>query len=79
MVRATLIEVGSDDATGGRGEFDFVQLPSKDDKVVIPNNSMGIDIFRVLHLEHHPIEPGGNEFKKEPCVLLFLKWIDSED
>lgn len=60
-----------------RGTYEFLQLPSAGDRVVVTEDGgltgeYGVvDTFEVLYLEHYvTAEPGG-----EPAVIIVVDWL----
>lgn len=54
-VRLPVVETLADASRKGRGEFEFIGLPSKGDRFAIGNMMGDLDIMEVLYVEHHVV------------------------
>jgi hypothetical protein len=80
FIYADVVEVARDETTKGRGRFEFLQLPAPNDRMTISNGRGGIDILRVIYVEHHPVEiPTPLNAREDATATVLVEWVEVED
>jgi hypothetical protein len=67
-----------DGQTVGRGEYEFIQLPSPGDRIFLHSHGIGpTEIVRVLYAEHRPVVvPKQSLARPDPTVSLIVEAAD---
>ncbi len=75
MIRVSV--VGTNEASGW-GDFNFLHVPSPEDRIVIGNIRGSLDVLRVLYVEHHPVKvPTPANARPDPYVTIVAEYLDS--
>jgi hypothetical protein len=62
---------------GGLGEYEFLQLPSPGDQILLPQLSGNLGLWRVLYTEHSPKKiPQRPSARPTALATIFVEWID---
>jgi hypothetical protein len=74
-------ELRHDGEIVGRGEYEFIQLPSPGDRLFLHSRGIGpTEIVRVLYAEHHPVViPKRPIARPDPTVSLVVEYIGVTD
>lgn len=54
-IEARVVEVLRDGDTQGRGNYEFLSIPSPGDRVILTAPAGDLDIMKVLYVEHSPV------------------------
>jgi hypothetical protein len=75
MLRATIVEELAE-ATTGRGDFEFVQLPAQGDRIILPELSGAVGFYRVMRLEHAPVAVNRPPTARpDATVTVYVAWV----
>jgi hypothetical protein len=76
MVRARVIEVTGGKAEG-RGDYEFVQLPTPGDRATIGNARGDLEMVRVVRIKHLPTNVPPNQFEKRGAMaIVYVEWVE---
>ena len=77
-IQARVVEVLHDGDIRGRGESEFLYLPSPGDRVVLTGPRGDLDIMRVLYVEHSPVQiPRAKAYEDtEPTVTIYVEFAE---
>ena len=77
MIRARVIEITEEGKNRGRGDFEFVQLPSPGDRVVLGNERGDLDMVRVLRIKHLPVSVPPTKFERHGATAyVYVEWVE---
>lgn len=80
-IKIPIIEVLHNDEIKGRGEFEFSHIPAIGDQIIIPSGMGGLDIMKVLYVEHTPVSLPRKFYNEDsvPTINLYVEWVGEYD
>jgi hypothetical protein len=78
-VRASVMELSRDGSERDLGILDFLALPSACDRVWIKATSRGLDLMKVLHVDHILLEAGHRKIAgriSSPNVIVCVRLLE---
>ena len=82
-IEANVVEISRSGETNGLGCFKFSEIPSANDRIILPAISGDLDIMEVLYVEHYPvkisIDPDNRveQYLKEtenPKIIIYVRF-----
>jgi hypothetical protein len=74
----TIVELLRNGENKSRGEFEFNAIPASGDRIVIPSGMGGLDIMKVVYIEHSPILLPKKFYNEEKVssTRIFVEIVD---
>ncbi|MGD0143305.1 MAG: hypothetical protein ABSC92_09110 [Rhizomicrobium sp.] len=74
MPSAWVIEIKGDNSQTQRGLFEFAQIPSVGDRIMLREGDR-LCGFGVVQIEHFPARVPPEDGSKEPSTTIYVHWL----